>query len=171
MKFLIHASLLFALTLSGQVAAQEKSGHLVEQTHFCAEDESVEHPVPIPNDVRAILAKDESVQLILEDKKLSADKLPESWFSASSIHLSSSKEADLVVMAEGLLRGANVVEFWIFRATPTGHELVLSAPAHDLIVKKTRWKRFREIEISAETAVEFTAVQFRWDGVKYVEFR
>jgi len=157
--------------MCGPGTAQAKSGHLTEQMHFSAEDEGVKRPISIPNDVFAILAKDERVKSMLDDQKIPADQLPTSWFSASAIHLRGPDEIDLVVLGEEQLRGANVITYWVFRATPRGHELVLKAPAHDLIVKRTRWKGYREIELSAETAVELTTVLFRWDGNKYAVFR
>ena len=160
-----------ALAMCGPGTAQAKSGRLTEQMHFSAEDEGVKKPISIPSDVLAILANDGLVKNALADQKIPVDKLPTSWFSASAIHLSGPDEIDLVVLGEGQLRGANVITYWVFRATPRGHELVFSAPAHDLIVKKTRRKGFCEIELSGETAVELTTVLFRWDGDKYVVFR
>jgi len=46
-------------------------------------------PAAIPEDVLAILAKDEMVSRTLEDENLPAEKIPMSWFSASGIHLAS----------------------------------------------------------------------------------
>ena len=151
--------------------SQGKRPTTSEQMQFSAEDAGVKRPVAIPGDVLKILSQDEMVRDALEDEKVPSGKVPSSWFSASSIHLSDSGKAGFVVVGEGPLLGANIVTFWVFCATPTGQELVLMNHAHDLIVKKTRWKGHREIEMSAETAVEFTSVLFRWDGKKYSEYK
>jgi hypothetical protein len=164
-------ALLIYLTVYGQGSTQSKLPVPSEQQQFSAEDKGVQRPVSIPDDVLAILAKDKFVQRTVEYERPIDGKLPASWFSASAIHLGGPDEIDLVILGEGPLGGANVITFWVFCATPHGYELVLTAPAHDLIVKNTRWKGYRQIEMSAETAVVFTSVLFRWDGRKYIEFR
>jgi hypothetical protein len=158
-------------TVCGRGFAQGKQIGPPEQTQFSAEDESVQKPVSIPDDVLAILSKDELVRDELEEEMPPEGKPPQAWFSASAVHLSGPDEIDLVVLGESLLRGANVITFWVFRSAHNAYELVLTAPAHDLIVQKTRWNGYKEIEMSAESAVTFTRVQFRWDGRKYAEFR
>jgi hypothetical protein len=163
--------LLIYLSVCSQGSAQGKHPSPPEQRQFSAEDEGVKRPVAIPDDVLTILSKDEFIRDVLEDEKPPAGKLPQAWFSASAIHLGGPDEIDLVVLGEGRLRGANVITFWVFRPTPHGHELVLTAPAHDLIVKNTRWKGYREIELLCATAVQLSSVLFRWDGRKYIVFQ
>ena len=144
-----------------------------EQTHFSAEDMSVQRPVAIPRDLLTILKEDESVQHVLNDydPRTELKEPPDSWFSASVIHLRDKDQTDFVVVGEGPLAGANMVTFWVFVATPNGYKLVLNAPAHDLEVNRRRWNHYREIEMSAETAVVFSSVLYRWDGTRYVNFR
>lgn len=163
-------ALLIYLSVCGQGSTQIKQPLPSEQMQFSAEDEGVKRPVAIPDDVLAILSKDEFIRDVLEDEKPAVGKLPQAWFSASAIHLGGPNETDLVVLGEGPLRGANVITFWVFRPTPHGHELVLTAPAHDLIVKNKRWKGYQEIELASATAVQLTSVLFRWNGRKYAEF-
>ena len=142
-----------------------------QQLHFSAEDEGVTHPVVIPSDVLDTLKKDEMIRNILESENISADKIPLSWFSASTIHLSNSRQADLVVMAMGPLAGGNVVTFWVYRTTANGHELVLKAPAHDLVIKNTWGKGYRDIELISMSAVQLSTVLCRFDGKRYVRYR
>jgi hypothetical protein len=163
--------LLVPLTLCGSAISQFKHLQLPEQTHFSAENESVQKPVPLPEDVLVILKQDEMVRNALEDENVPADKLPSTWFSASVVHLSSPEKEDLIVVGEPPLSGANIVTFWIFCASPHGYELVLTAAAHDLIVRKKRWNGHLEIEMLAATAVEVSSVLFRWDGKRYAEYR
>jgi hypothetical protein len=159
--------LLVLFVTCGAGVTQEKRNALPEQTEFSAEDESVKRPVPIPGDVLAILSQDELVRSVMENVESPPEKAPASWFSASYVHLANSGHNDLVVMGQGELRGANVITFWVFRSTGQGHVLVLTAPAHDLIVKKTQWKGLREIQMLAATAVQIHTVLFRFDGREY----
>jgi len=164
-------ALLIALAFSAPAVAQSNHSRSSEQTQFSAEDEGVEKPVEIPDDVLTILRQDELVRNTLQYEKLPAEKLPRSWFSASTIHLSNSGESDLIVAAEGPLVGANVEVFWLFRAVALGHELVLMAPAHDFVIKRKTWMGYREIELTAATAVQLSDAYLRWNGEKYVTFR
>jgi hypothetical protein len=172
MKVSLSAIVLLIL-LAARVpgTAQGKAVHSAEQMQFSAEDSGVKRPITIPDDVLAILRQDKLVRNVLENEETPVAKLPSSWFSASEVHLSNSTETDLIIVAEGPLAGANVDVFWVFVPAVHGHDLVLTAPAHDLIVRKARWKGYREIEMSGETAVEFSSVLFRWDGRKYVVCR
>ena len=152
-------------------SAESKGSHPPEQSAFSAEDDAVKNPVPVPRGVLDILRTDEMVRNRLEDENIPGEKIPLSWFSASTIHLSNSREADLVVMARGPLAGGNVVTFWVFRATARGHVLVLTAPAHNLIVRKGSWKGYRDIELASMTAVEVSTVLCRFDGERYVGYK
>ena len=60
-----------SLTALSQSAPRQKG-----QTHFSAEDEGVNHPVAIPPEVLAILAKDETVHPVLEDQGITPVNLP-----------------------------------------------------------------------------------------------
>jgi hypothetical protein len=131
----------------------------------------VKKPVALPQDVLAILRKDEMVRNVLENEDLPPEKMPPSWFSASEIHLGRSRDADIVVVANQPLAGGNVTTFWVFCATPHGYELVLTAPAHTLRVKNTRRRGHRDIELLSATAVEVSAALLRFDGEKYAGFK
>jgi len=116
-----------------------------EQLHFTAEDNRAKKPVALPQDVLELLKKDEQVKSAIEGQEGSAQKIPRSWYSASAVHLSTSGRPDYVVVGNPPLTGANVTTFWVFRASTRGYEAVLVAPAHDLIVKRTRTNVFRDI--------------------------
>ncbi len=148
-----------------------KQAQSSERQHFSAEGDITKEPVSVPKSVLTILAKDKHVQGLLEDENIQPEKIPSSWFLAGTVHLSSHPKTDLVVMGVGPLRGANVVTFWVFCATVHGYELVLTAPAHDLIVKNTRWKGHYEITLMSATAKEVFTVWYRFDGKRYVEYK
>jgi hypothetical protein len=155
----------------GELIPESKSSHPSEQRHFSAEVPGVDNPVAIPQDVLAVLKADEMVRNALESENIPAEKVPLSWFSAAIVHLSNSREADFVVMAKGTLAGGNVVTFWVFCATARGHVLVLTAPAHGLSVKNTRWRGHRDIELTSASAVQFSKVLCRFDGEKYAKYK
>jgi hypothetical protein len=140
-----------------------------EQTHFSAEDDRVEKPVAIP--VLTVLSQDNMVRAELENENIPAEKLPQSWFAASAIHLTHSGEIDLIVVSVGPVRGANVTMFWVFRSTPHGHELVLTAGAHDLQVKSTFWKGYRDIELLSVTMQKLNTVLYKFNGKRYVRYK
>lgn len=165
------ASFLVVFLVCGQEAAMGKGSSKSEQTHFSAEDSGVTKPVAIPEDVLAILREDDTVRLALKDGSTPAEKLPLSWFSASVIHLSGSDKSDLLVKGEAPILGANVTTFWIFGATDHGHELVLTAPAHDLVLQSARWKGHREIQMMSATASNVSTVLYRFDGKRYAAFQ
>src|SRR6185437_5775044 len=144
--FLI-AVFLVLIVASSSLAEPSGISRTSEQTKFSAEDSGLRNPIPIPKDVLALLIRDKGVQDELEYDHLSVEKLPTSWFSASTIHLSASDKPSIIVQAEGPLLGANVTTFWVFNTTARGHELVLTASAHHLIVKNKRWKGYRVIEL------------------------
>jgi hypothetical protein len=160
------------LALRGAALAQGKRDALpAEQSHFSAEDAGVQRPMAIPKDVIAILTQDDLVRTALKNQKLPVEKLPLSWFSAAGIHLGNANETDVVVMAEKELHGANATTFWIFRSTSKGHQLVLTAPAHDLKVKNVQWLGYREIGLVSMTANRISTVLCRFDGRKYAQYK
>ncbi len=139
-----------------------------EQYTFSAEDASVKRPVSVPPAVNRILAHEPDVMGVLEYEHLAPDAVPGSWLLASEIHLTNSAEKDLVVIAEGPLSGANVTTFWIFRATDHGYELLLNAPAHDMVVKNSRTNSYRDIELLSATAVTMSKVLCKFKDGTYL---
>ncbi|HLJ91067.1 MAG TPA: hypothetical protein VKZ53_29965 [Candidatus Angelobacter sp.] len=116
-----------------------------------------------------ILSNDDLVRSTVEQEHIPDREPPSSWFSASEIHLGAPDEQDFVVMAEGPLVGGNVITFWVFQRNEHGYRLLLTAPAHDLIVTKRKWKGHREIELLSASAVRILTVVLRFDGLKYKE--
>ena len=143
------------------------------QTHFSVEDQSVQKPVVMPSDILGTLKNDRVVQNVIKnsDPRFGLREVPLSWFSASVVHLTDENVADFIVVAKGPLANDDVTTFWVFAATPNGHKLVLSAPAHDLQITLKDWEGYREIELSGETAVEFKRIHYRWDGNNYVQVK
>lgn len=168
MKFCVF---LFFLIICCALSGQSKRSHSGSQSSFSAEDAAVTKPAAIPKDILAILAKDKMVLVELENESLPAEKMPLSWFSASAIHLSKANLTDYVVVAEPPIAGGNVVTFWVFRDTGHGHDLVLTAPMHDLNVKNTRHNGYRDVELDSMSAVKISTVWCRFDGKQYKELK
>ncbi|MGB6193141.1 MAG: hypothetical protein WBF42_11775 [Terracidiphilus sp.] len=159
------------ILVNASVTAEGISSNPSEQVHFSAEEPGVKKPAVIPDDVLAALRRDKLVRNVLKSENIPEQKLPSTWFSASAIHLGGTKKMDLIVVGEPPIAGGNTVPFWVFRATPRGYELALTAPAHDLIVRNTRFNKYREIEMMGETGVEFSSVSYRFDGERYIAYR
>jgi hypothetical protein len=162
------------ITLSsgyGQQTRMKTDSDVSEQRQFSAEEVGVEKPVPIPNDVLNELRKDQAVITMLDDKGISAERLPASWFSASLVHLGGSKEPDLIVKGEWPLLGANVTTFWVFIRTRNGHELGLSATAHNLLIRDHFENGRRVIECMSATASQVITDLFRYNGKQFVPYR
>ncbi len=169
----VQLTIAFAATLllvnSALPALSQSVPKLKEQTHFSAEDEDVNHPVAIPAEVLAILARDKQVQNVLDDQKIAPANLPSSWFSAAQVQLGSKGEQDLIVGSKGPIMGANISPFWVFIHDSHGCKLALSVSVHDLFVKRTRSHGYRDLELDAMTASRITTANFRFDGNEYKE--
>ena len=151
-------------------AVAGKGAYPTEQSSFSAEDESVQKPVAIPQEVLSALSRDSLVRAELKDRKIPAERIPASWFSASAIHLGNAREADLIVMSVGPVHGANVTMFWAFRPAASGHELLFRGGGHDLRVKNTRRKGFRDIETLSITMQKLSSDLYRFDGKQYTRY-
>lgn len=131
------------------------------------EDQPIERPVPLPDDVLRILQKDGRVQTCLEQGR-SLDQIPADWFVAAEQNLNDGESSDLLIMANNsCLFGANVAPFWIFRGTLQGYRLVLDVPALTLRILDSRTNGYLDIETSAATTVEIAYAAFRSDGKEY----
>jgi hypothetical protein len=171
----VFVALIFMVTIfiatSGPLPAQNKRSHSSEQLRFSAEEDGVKNPVALPPDVMELLKKDGLVRSQLENGDTPGEKFSPSWFSASVVHLHNSRQKDLVVMAMASLVGGNVDTFWVFRGTPHGYELIMNAFVHDLWIKKTLWKGYREIELVSMSALQISSAICRFDGKKYVGYK
>lgn len=95
------------------------------------------------------------------------EKFSTSWFSASAIHLGPTSRADLIVVAEPPITGANVTLFWVFRSTANGYILVLRAGGHSLAIKRNRSNGYRDIETYSVTMQMFNSDLYKFDGKTY----
>jgi hypothetical protein len=91
----VNTAALALICILACCAETAQTPYPAEQTHFSAEEEGVQKPVPLPQDVLAILGKDDVVRGQLENANLSPQNIPQSWFSASEIHLSDHRKPDL----------------------------------------------------------------------------
>jgi hypothetical protein len=164
-RLFLIASVIFA---SHSLGAQKIASKADDEQHlFRATDESVKHPVPLPPAVLAELARDPDLGAVLKAESLTPDNLPASWFLVSEIHLGGPAEKDLVVIGVGPVRGANVTKFWLFRARNADYELLLSAPALGLEIKKSRTNGYRNIELASATASQLSTLECTFRGGVY----
>jgi hypothetical protein len=160
--------LFVAVALSAfRTIAQQPPNLSDPPTSFSAEDAKFPDAVSLPDCVRRLLASEEHVANTLEYAHLSPEQLPADWFTASEQELKPSNGAYLVVMGAGLMRGANINPFWIFRQSAKSCELVLSVGVHDLKVLKTKTNGLPDIKTAAATAVRYFENQYKFDGHTY----
>lgn len=153
--------ILFLAFIAGTVSvgrAQAKA-QPHEQTRFSSEEEAVSHPVSVPNRV---------VQLLKEAGAGKPEGLRTAWLQASEIHLGRRREADLIVMGVGGLRGANIVPFWVFIRKDRRYKLGLHVRADALNVLESRTKGYRDIRTLLISMKGVYTRTWRFDGQKYV---
>jgi hypothetical protein len=162
----IPALLLLAGSISfAQTIHSPPSGHssAPEQSSFSAEDENVRHPVPVPPWATEILKRDADIKELMTNEH--TRDLPDASLLASKIHLAGLNEEDLIVVGSGRLLGANVTPFWIFDEREM--RLLLKARGHDLSIKNSRSKGYKDIEVQEATADRVSHVLFRFNGTGY----
>ena len=149
------------------LVAQSTGSPGYEQTHFSAEDESVTHPIVLPGKALRLIKEDPLVAEALKSQAPATTQVPAGWLMASEVHLAGTDEKDTVVVAAGLLSGANVTTYWVLRPADRGYELLLTAPAHDLVITRTQSRGYKDIELVSATAVEVSTLSLRFDGRRY----
>jgi hypothetical protein len=176
--------LMLVLTVFGAAspAQQGEKTREREQLDFSMEQEIVpiQQPVTLSKGALKVLEKEADVSSCMENAKLSAGQLPNSWFVGSQVHLDGPDEIDLIVLPSQLKAtqpmhpvpnacffGPYTTKFWVLRMSMKGFELVLSVNAHDLGVRKTSWERHRDIEASVSSLNGTTTSIFRFDGQQY----
>lgn len=140
-----------------------------EQTSFNVE-EPVRSPVPLPEGVLGILARDELVRACYahEDEGAFAIK---GWFRAAAVNLggASGRRGYVVLPKEGgCLSGGNAGTFWVFAPEGRGYRLVLKTRSLALSLGRTRPRGLRAIEISAASGVYVFEAVYEYDGTRYV---
>jgi hypothetical protein len=172
MKCVRAAALLIiaALLAHGAESQQTKKRPSQEQTRFGLE-ESVNQPIPIPDEVLSILSTDSEVRTSrCVDEGQPTPKISVSWFEASQIHLDGPEEIDLLVKAkDGCLFGANIGPFWIFKKTQHGYELLLGVSALGLNLLPSRTNGHKDVSAGAVAGGEAMTVFYKFDGRRYQE--
>jgi hypothetical protein len=148
-------------------SAQNRGRSGAEQTHFSAEDATVKRPIVLPDDALRVIEEDPLVAEMRKKQVPPTTQIPKGWLTASEVRLAGPGENDIVVVAEGLLMGANVTTFWVLRPSSRGYELLLAAPAHDLFIRNTRSKGYKDIELFSATAANVSTVALGFDGKRY----
>jgi hypothetical protein len=145
------ANLLFLLLLSSRCICAQKPVTPAEQLQFSAENEHVQHPIVMPDELWTVLRQHPFVADGLEIHKDQASAEAEerrAWFEVSRVHLGDTDEQDFIVVGTGEMVGANTVPFWIFKQTAHGMKLMLFSQGHDLNILSHLHNGHRDIEIS-----------------------
>jgi hypothetical protein len=182
MKNVLLAPLLLGVIAAAGQTQSAKGYPSQEQSRFSAEQDivPVEHPANLPEAVLGLLTTDNRVQQCVQHENLSANQLPPSRFVASEIHLDGKTEADLIVQpallsdtpaANRCLFGARTVQFWVFRKTAQGYESVLSITSVGLTVLNSKWKGYRDVEVSESNVSTMSETLYRFDGKQYRRYQ
>lgn len=169
-RIVFCAGFVAIVAAASAASAQQPNAREAVQESFSAEDEGVKRPVTIPNEVMKILAQDDMVRTQMQNDETRPTEVPASWFSASEIRLGRTPANDLVIQAAGPLVGANVDIFWVFVHAHDEWKLALEIPAHDLIVMRRRFNRYRILEADAMPCCMITTARFRFDGTRYERY-
>ncbi|HKF52581.1 MAG TPA: hypothetical protein VKB26_09730 [Candidatus Acidoferrales bacterium] len=156
-----------------------------EQISFSTEDEGVQRPASLPEDVLNILRSDKRVSICEQNESIAPSQVPGDWFTGSEIHLAGPNETDLVVRPgtpsswkpgtgvpspNRCLFGANTIQFWVF-SEASHAKLLLSVGAHDLTVLDTRGRDYRDVEAVVGSLRGVYTTVFRFDGERYQSYR
>jgi hypothetical protein len=168
-----HSTVLLVIAVllpHGAGSQQAKKHPSQEQIRFGLE-ESVNHPIPVPDLVLAALKTDSEVRTSrCVDEDQPSPTVSASWFEASQIHLDGPGEIDLLVKAKnGCLFGANIGPFWIFRKTQRGYELVLNVSALGLELLPSRTNGHKDVSAVAVAGGEAVTVIYKFNGRRYQE--
>jgi len=166
-KSFVFTLLLVSLCSFPSLAQKTKKIESSEQTAFSAEEEKFEHPVPLNKSAKKALASEQSIADVMKDEKLSVETMPEDWFTASEVHLSSPAEADLVVMGNLIARGPYTSAFWVLRKSPGGYRVVFHNDAHSLLVQRTKTNGLRNILTAVVTLRYNSTAKYGFDGKTY----
>lgn len=166
------------IAFSNKIAATPHSEKLVEirptpkiasdvqkkwQAIFQAE-EPVEKPIKPPADVIAEITQ--SPNNIPDDCLISPSAM-DSCFIASYVLINDDEFADIVVMGQGIILGANVTTFWVFRGTANGYRLILSNTGLQLVIGKKKTNDFLDIDIVGMSATKIYIKSFKFLNLKY----
>lgn len=155
---------LFVSALFGQ---EIKKTAPAEQTTFSAEEEKFEHPVPLNKAAKAALASEQSVTDALKEEGLSADHVPDDWFTASEVHLSSPADSDLVIMGTHSFRGAYTTAFWVFRKIGGGYSVVFQTQTQSLELLKAKTNGLCNILTGLGNLRGIYTMEYAFDGKTY----
>jgi hypothetical protein len=151
-----------------------------EQTTFYADpSEPLVRPIPVPDAVLQILARDAAVVACMKDNPMPRGRSLSAWFMASEVHLNGSDRADIVVLPVGTqgesymcFRSVEGIEwFWVFRHIGGRYELVLKTAGLGLSVLDTRHNGYRDIRSDGQVGKWSTTTTFRLGDGHYREYR
>ena len=171
MKISWPIGVLLGVVVCSAQNADSKHPRATEQSSFSAEDDSVKKPVAIPQDVLAALSRDKLVRDVLEKENIPAERIPAASFSASAIHLGKAGRGGPHCHVNGPGPRSKCHDVLGFPPTAAGHEFVFFGGGHDLRIKTTRSRGYRDIETLAVTMQKLSTVVYRFDGKQYKRYK
>lgn len=148
------------------------------QTEFSADpSERITRPLPVPESVVQILARENIVSACMKDKPISRGSSLASWFAGSEIHLNGNSEPDIIVLPSSrapLLcfhSAEGIGWFWVFRRARGRYDLVLTAAGLSLSILDSKHNGYRDIRSGGQVGKIGTATIFRFEAGAYRKYR
>lgn len=163
-SFLLVLLTSVASTVSGQ---EVQKAAQAEQPSFGVEDEKFEHQVPLNKAARVALESDEIVASALQNDEISGEDMPDDWFTAAEVHLSSATDPDLVVRGNRVFLGAYTTTFWVLRKSQGGYSVVLSIQTQSLELQKARTNGLCNILAAVGNLNGIYTLEYAFDGKIY----
>jgi hypothetical protein len=137
-----------------------------EQLAF-AEDQEIEHPVPLPPSVLRLLLRDNFIKEAFDSADESDRKDPSRILRAGEIHLADLDEVDMVVIGYSPMAGADSAWFWVVRSANRNPQLVLAASGNAISFQDSRTLGFRDVVTVRASASQSSETTYRFDGAEY----
>lgn len=169
MGFLKRVVLVFILTTvsAGITRAQDQRlKRAGAQTSFCA-DLPLDHPVTVPKNVLNLLLASREVQENLASFSEAERVNPRQLFRAARVHLSRPDQADLIVIGNAPMSGADNDWFWVVRSAYVSPKIVLFEGANCLDISLSSTRGVRNIRSLWSSASRTREVLYRFNGEVY----
>ncbi|MFN7920480.1 MAG: hypothetical protein U0Q16_10305 [Bryobacteraceae bacterium] len=123
--------------------------------------------MPIPEQVRVLLATDEGVKQVLAGEGLV--DIPEAWLVGSELRLTASKKQQFLLIAgKGPLLGANTMRFWLAgRGRGGSYRILLATIALQLEILDSATNGYRDVRASAAFRDRVSRVVYRYGSGNY----
>lgn len=142
----------------------------VEQSSFC-EDQPLDKPVPVPRGVATLLMSSPAAKEVFDKGSDSELADPAKLFKGSELHLSGSKEVDLVAIGSAPMSGADNGWFWVIGSVRKNPKILLWAGGNCLTLLHSKSFGYKDIQTVWSSPQETITTLYKFDGKQYKQSR